>query len=74
MATEVYNGHVAKGYHGSYRFLVDKEKSLVIFIDWTRQIETANNFLFASILTALCVLIVVFGIVLFYSARAVSPI
>ena len=67
MAAEVLAGHDTKGYYGSYRFLVIREKSLVIFIDWTRQMETASNFLFASVLTALCVLVITFGIVLFLS-------
>lgn len=74
MATEVLKGGDENGYYNSYRYMVIKEKSLVIFIDWTRQLETASNFLFASILTAICVVIVILGITLLLSARAVAPI
>ncbi|MBO5374082.1 MAG: HAMP domain-containing histidine kinase [Clostridia bacterium] len=62
------------GYHNSYRYLVVKEKSLVIFIDWSRQLQTANDFLLASILWAIGGAIFVFLLVAILSKRVVAPI
>ena len=74
IAKSVLTRGVEKGYYESYRFIIDEEKSIVIFIDWTRQLETVGNFRSISILSAICVAIVVFLLVIFLSARAVMPI
>ena len=62
------------GYHGSYRYLVVKEKNLVIFIDWSRNLQTANDFLIASILWAIGGAVFVFLLVVILSKRVVAPI
>ncbi len=74
IASSVLNDGVSHGYYESYRFLVDESKSLVIFIDWTRQIELARDFRIASILSAIGGAMVIFVIALLLSAKAVSPI
>ncbi len=74
IAKAVFSHDEDNGYYESYRFIVDKEKSLVIFIDWTRQLETVKNFLSISVLSAICVAIIVFLLVIFLSARVVMPI
>lgn len=72
LAKAVLSKNDERGYIGKYRFLVSEE--MVLFIDCTRQLETAKNFLMASIFVSIGGAMCVFILVFLLSARAVYPI
>ena len=74
IAKIIYARHETEGYFETYRFMIDREKSLVIFIDWTRQLQTVESFTTVSVLCALCVAVIVFFLAVFLSAGVVRPI
>lgn len=64
------------GYIGEYRYLVtyDTNKTLVIFVDCTKLLDTANDFLRISIAVSLIAIFLVFVLVLLFSKKAITPI
>lgn len=63
-----------RGYEGSYRFLVNKERNTVFFLDCTRQLQDSGTFFMVSFLCSIVGTIGVFLLVYALSARVVSPI
>lgn len=75
MTREIIENESRRGFSGSYRYIsVKKEIStLVIYVDWNRQVEVAENFLFASIFISFISLIVVFVLAYLLSSKILSP-
>lgn len=74
LANKAVNKNKNHGYLGIYRFLVADNKTFVLFIDCGRQIDTANNFLLASVIISIFGLVSVFVLSLVLSKLAVKPI
>lgn len=76
MANEVINSGNVSGFISNYRYLVSikDETTRVIFLDCTRALGAANDFLFSSISISLLGLLTMFMIIWFISDRIVSPI
>lgn len=74
MAEAVRNN--SRGYKGVYRYKVTnyEDKSLVIFMDCTKQLDTAQSFLFYSIIISMVGVVGVFLLVFFLSKKIVLPI
>lgn len=68
-------GHT-RGYQGIYRYKVTQkeDKTLVIFVDCSRQLSTAEGFLWSSIIISASGVLAVFLLVVLLSKRAVLPI
>lgn len=62
------------GYFGIYRYLCDDEGTFVLFVDCSRQLETANDFLSASLIISAIGLSGVFVLSLILSNAAVKPV
>lgn len=73
-AKEIIEKNNTSGYVGVYRYKVSNNKNLVVFVDCTRQIETANKFLTSSIFASSLGLFAVFVVALLLSKIAISPI
>jgi len=73
-ANEVLNNK--KGYIDSYRYKVTEfsDRTLVVFVDCTRQLSQANSFLLYSIIISISGVLCVFLLVFFLSKRVVKPI
>lgn len=74
LAEEAIGKHKTNGYIGIYRYLVADDGSFVLFVDCARQIDTAENFLYASLGISAAGLLAVFVFSLFFSSLAVKPI
>ena len=74
MGNKVIASGESNGYEGNYRFLVNENKTRVIFVDCTRQLKTAKNFLIVSILSSIGGTLCVFILLFIFSKRAVAPI
>lgn len=64
-----------KGYIDSYRYMVTKytDKTLVVFVDCTRQLSQANMFLLYSLIISSLGVLCIFLLVFFLSKRVVKP-
>ena len=74
LAEEAIGKHKTNGYIGIYRYLVADDGSFVLFVDCARQIDTAENFLYASLGISAAGHLAVFVFSLFFSSLAVKPI
>lgn len=65
-----------KGYVDSYRYMVTRytDKTLVVFVDCTRQLSQANMFLLYSLIISVLGVLCIFLLVFFLSKRVVNPI
>lgn len=75
-AKTIYESGDQKGYIEVYRFLnvATDDGALIMFVDCSRQLETANQFLFTSILISLGALLAVFVLIYLLSKKAILPI
>ncbi|MFA6867095.1 MAG: HAMP domain-containing sensor histidine kinase [Clostridia bacterium] len=75
-ANNVTSGNKDKGYNNFYRYKVTEKEDgkLVIFVDCTRGLTNANQFLQTSIIISIAGLLCVFLLVLFFSKKAMAPI
>lgn len=76
MTRDIIESESRRGFSDSYRYISIKKEisTLVIYVDWSRQLEVANNFLFASIVISFFSLIVVFVLAYLLSNKVLSPI
>lgn len=76
MADAILLKNRARGYESIYRYKVCDSSNgvMIIFMDCTRQLETANSFLLYSLIISLCGVLCVFILVFFLSKRVVLPI
>lgn len=76
MADNILNKKKEKGYSGIYRYLISKkdDSTLVIFVDCSRQLDTANMFLKSSIAVALVGMALIFAFLCVFSKKAIAPI
>lgn len=64
-----------KGYKDNYRYMttVSEDKTLVVFIDCTKVLSTANSFLLYSVIISLIGILGIFLLVFFLSKKVVNP-
>lgn len=74
LAKNVASSKKTSGYSGSYRYLSADDGRFVLFVDCTRQINTANEFLVAGLIISGVGLLAVFVLCLLLSGLAVKPI
>lgn len=76
MADDILLKNRVRGYESIYRYKVcdSSDGVMIIFMDCTRQLETANSFLLYSLIISLCGVFCVFILVFFLSKRVVLPI
>lgn len=74
LAQNVANSKKTSGYSGFYRYLSADDGHFVLFVDCTRQITTANEFLVAGLIISGIGLLAVFILCLLLSGLAVRPI
>lgn len=74
IADEIKKNNKKKGYYGVYRFAVSEDGNTVVFVNCNRQLETANNFLYASVLISLGGIFVVFVLVVVLSKKILRPV
>ena len=65
----------ARGYEGGYRYLVSRTdgKTVVLFLNSEREIQTMRSLLWITLAIAAVCLVVVFGLVVLFSRRAITP-
>ena len=72
--TVLKNGK-AQGYESGYRYLVDttEDETVVLFLNSEREIQTMRSLLWITLAIAAVCLVVVFGLVVLFSRRAITP-
>ena len=72
--TVLKNGK-AQGYESGYRYLVDttEDKTVVLFLNSERELQTMKSLLLITLAIAAACLVVVFGLVVLFSRRAITP-
>ena len=63
------------GYESGYRYLVDtaEDETVVLFLNSEREIQTMRSLLWITLAIAAVCLVVVFGLVVLFSRRAIAP-
>ena len=76
MTREIIDNESSRGFSGLYRYISIKKEisTLVIYVDWSRQLEVVENFFIASIVISFISLIVVFFLAYLISNKALEPI
>lgn len=76
MGNKVLMSGKENGSEEEYRYLITNkdEYKLVVFVDYTRQLDTANNFFKSSILVSLGAIIGIFVLLVIFSKPVVLPI
>ena len=64
-----------RGYEGGYRYLVSREdgETVVLFLNSEREVQTMKSLLWITLAIAAMCLVVVFGLVILFSRRAITP-
>ena len=72
--TVLKNGK-AQGYASGYRYLVDttEDETVVLFLNSERELQTMKSLLLITLAIAAACLVVVFGLVVLFSRRAIAP-
>jgi len=76
-ALSLYNSGRERGYDGVYRFRVHQSMDssyLVIYLDYSRQLEPTQNFMFNSLWIAAAGILAAFAVVFFISKLVVKPV
>ncbi len=65
----------AHGYEGGYRYLVCQEgtETVILFLNSERELQTMKSLLWITLAIAVCCLVVLFGLVVLFSRRAIAP-
>ena len=65
----------AQGYESGYRYLVDttEDETVVLFLNSERELQTMKSLLLITLAIAAACLVVVFGLVVLFSRRAITP-
>ena len=68
-------GEKSKGYENGYRYLVDtaEQETVVLFLNSERELQTMRSLLWITLAIAGGSLLVVFGLVVLFSRRAIMP-
>ena len=76
MTKGIIDSESKNGFSGNYRYMaIEKEIStLVIYVDWSRQLEVVQNFLIASIVISFISIVCLFFIAYLLSEKALAPI
>ena len=63
------------GYESGYRYLVDttEDETVVLFLNSERELQTMKSLLLITLAIAAACLVVVFGLVVLFSRRAITP-
>lgn len=74
-ADAVLESGKAQGYESGYRYLVSttEDKTVVLFLNSEREIQTMRSLLWITLAIAAVCLVVVFGLVVLFSRRAITP-
>ena len=74
-ADAVLESGKAHGYESGYRYLVDttEDETVVLFLNSEREIQTMRSLLWITLAIAAACLVVVFGLVVLFSRRAITP-
>ena len=74
-AGAVLSGGKTHGYRGGYRYLVQasEEETAVLFLNSERELQTMRSLLLITLSMAGGCLVVVFGLVVLFSRRAIAP-
>ncbi len=77
-AIEYYNivakGKKTRGYEDKYRYLIADGGDFVLFVDCTRGLNTAANFLRTSLIVAACGFAAVVLLLILFSNKAIKPV
>ena len=73
-ADTVLESGKAQGYESGYRYLVDttEDETVVLFLNSEREIQTMRSLLWITLAIAAVCLVVVFGLVVLFSRRAIT--
>ena len=76
IAKNIKKSGVSEGFWINYRYLIEKDgdETLVVFLDCTKSLNTANTFLVLSITVSLLGILLVFIILLFVSDKILKPV
>ena len=74
MARQALDSGKQKGYVGVYRYRVTADGKMVLFVDCTKQLNTARVFLNTGLIVAAAVLLGMLLLIVLFSKRAVKPI
>lgn len=66
--------HKTKGYLGDYRYLVADNETFVLFVDCTRQMSSADEFLKVSLIVSSVGVVAVFVLLVIFSTFIVRPL
>ncbi len=74
-ANAVLESGKAQGYESGYRYLVSttEDETVVLFLNSEREIQTMRSLLWITLAIAAVCLVVVFGLVVLFSRRAITP-
>ena len=74
-ADTVLESGKAHGYESGYRYLVDttEDETVVLFLNSERELQTMKSLLLITLAIAAACLVVVFGLVVLFSRRAITP-
>lgn len=74
-ADAVLESGKAHGYESGYRYLVSttEDETVVLFLNSEREIQTMRSLLWITLAIAAACLVVVFGLVVLFSRRAITP-
>lgn len=74
-ADAVLESGKAHGYESGYRYLVSttEDETVVLFLNSEREIQTIRSLLWITLAIAAACLVVVFGLVVLFSRRAITP-
>ena len=74
-ADAVLESGKAHGYKSGYRYLVSttEDETVVLFLNSEREIQTMRSLLWITLAIAAACLVVVFGLVVLFSRRAITP-
>lgn len=75
-ASEVISSKKNSGYKEIYKYAIREQDSgyILVFLDCRMEIQTSKALLLTSIIVALCILLLMFILVSFFSKRAINPI
>ena len=74
-ADTVLESGKTRGYESGYRYLVStaEDETVVLFLNSEREIQTMRSLLWITLAIAAACLVVVFGLVVLFSRRAITP-
>lgn len=74
MIEKVLSQKNIEGYINNYRYLIDYNKSIIVFVDGTIQLNPIKSFLHESFIIIMIGLLITFVIASFFSTKALGPL